>query len=186
MVNAANRVEEAINLKRLIPELNDGSEGLGVVFQDNTPPRRMSPVYSMATGELIMVPLHRLEVVLSKVQADGSRAFTSFKDQAPEYVEGSIKCFLARGSEQRGLVDQLNIAPGYYCIAEHLANDMAAITHAEHRHPGRWKTLQLHITKQEQKVRDERAESQTAAILELARRGQAVDSAASMKKHEAT
>ena len=168
MVNQAERVEDAVNLRNQIEALGVVPES-DLLFRDTTPRRHWETLYSMSTGEAIRVMAHRLESVLKKRLPDGSPAFTARQEQAPLYVLGTVKCFLSRGSSQRDLVDQLNIAPGYYCPAEHLANEMAALTHAEHRHPSRWKAMLAHKNKVEQDDWRQRQEAQVSAILELAR-----------------
>ena len=182
-VNIAERVQEGIDLKRSIPELS-GEEGLGIIFQDTSPPRRWGKVWSMTTGEMIPVPYHRLEVVLSKrlhPDQGGGRAFTSHQEEAPAMVIGTVKCFLAKDSPQREIVDQLNISPGYWCRTVTIPNELAAETHAEHRHPSRWKAYKAYLDRKERDEMRDQQRQQTEAILALASRGQAVESAASLK-----
>lgn len=167
MVNQAQRVEEAINLRKQIAGLGH-VEDADLVFQDTSPRRHWEPVYNMATGERHLVPSHRLETVLSKILPDGSPAFTARQELAPAYVLGEVKCFLARDSKEREVVDELNISPGYYCPAEHLANEMAAITHAEHRHPGRWKAYSAHLERVERDAWREEQRIQMQAMMQLA------------------
>jgi hypothetical protein len=96
-------------------------------------------------------------------------------------VIGDVKCFLAKDSPQREVVDQLNISSGYYCRMVTLPNELEGETHAAHRHPSRWKAYQNYIEKQRLKAIEDRQEAQTTAILELARRGQATESASSLR-----
>jgi hypothetical protein len=162
----ALEVERALDLKRQIAGLD--APDTEFLFKDTSPPSRWETVYSTQTGEPIRVKRHRIIPTLEKRLPDGSKAFTADALAVPTYRLGEVKCFLAKGSEQRDLVDELNIAPGYYCIAEHLANDMAATVHAERRHPTRWRMFKEHKEKVERdRDRDERRE-QTAAILALA------------------
>lgn len=164
----AERAEESINLRRQINGL-EGVADADFVFQDTSPPKYWDFVYSTETGERIRVARHRLISILEKKLLNGQPAFTANKDNAPEYRLGTIKCFLARGSDYRELVDQLNISPGYYCPAEHIPNEVAAQTHAEHRHATRWRMLRDHLDRQERAEERQRQEAQIAAILELAR-----------------
>ena len=164
----AEEVEQALNLKRQLRVLDSIADS-DMIFQDTSPPRRWDTVYSMQTGEPIRVPRHRLVETLQKRLSDGSAAFTADKDRAPEYRLGVVKCFLSRGSKEREEIDELNLAPGYYCIAEHLANPMAAQVHAEKRHPTRWRMYKEHLAEQQRQEDRQRQDSQIAAIMELAR-----------------
>lgn len=163
----AQQVEEALNLKRQLGVLDQISDS-DMIFQDTSPPTRWDTVYSTKDGEPIRVKRHRLQATLEKRLPDGSRAFTAFKDQAPQYELGKVKCFLAEGAPERELVDALNIAPGFYCPAKHLANPMAAEVHAEKRHPTRWRMYQRHIEEEKRNRDRDRQDAQIAAILKLA------------------
>ena len=167
----AQQVEDAINLKRQLGVLDDVSDQ-DIIFQDTSPRARWDTVYSMETGEPIRVKRHRLIGTLEKRLPSGAPAFTADKARAPEYRIGTVLCFLARGSKERETVDELSLAPGFYCIAEHLANPMEARVHAAIRHPTRWKMFQEHIQTQERQGDRDRQDAQIAAVLELARRGE--------------
>lgn len=168
MTTDAQRIEEALNLKRQLGVLDNIADS-DMIFQDTSPPARWETIYSMETGEAIRVKRHRLISILEKRLPNGTAAFTATQGNAPEYRLGAVKCFLARGSKEREEIDAMNIAPGYYCVAEHLANEGAAITHAEKRHPSRWKNYQNQLQRMERQSDRERQDAQTAAILELAR-----------------
>lgn len=163
----ANQVEESINLRRQVSGLSGGLEQ-DLIFQDTSPPRRYAFVYATDTGEPIRVPVHRLEAVLSKRLPSGEAAFTTHEDQVPEYRLGTVKCFLARGSEERALVDEMNISNGYYCVAEHLMNEGAAIDHAEHKHPSRWRRYKEALDRREREADRLERRNQTEAMLALA------------------
>ena len=166
----AQEVEEALNLKRQLNILDDVSDQ-DMVFQVTSPPKRWDTVYSLATGEPIRVARHRLIDTLNKRNVDGSQMFTANKALAPEYRLGTVKCFLAKGSAEREAVDTLNIAPGYYCPAEHLDNDMAATLHAEKTHKTRWRLFKEWKDRQEREADKERQNAQIHAILKLAQVG---------------
>lgn len=167
MTTHAQELEKALDLKRQIAGLEDPGDQ-DFIFQDTSPPTRWEVVYSTESGEPIRVKRHRLMAVLQKRLSDGSKAFTADPANVPEYKLGVTKCFLARGSEERPVVDSLNIAPGYYCIAEHLANEMAAEVHAEKRHPTRWRMYQRHLGEVERQDDRDRQDAQIAAIMKLA------------------
>lgn len=172
----AMEVEKALDLKKQIQGLE--APDTDFLFQDTSPPARWEWVYSTQTGEPIRVKRHRLIPTLEKRLPDGSKAFTADKTAAPTYRLGEVKCFLAKGSDDREVVDALNISPGYYCPAEHLANDMAATVHAEKRHPTRWRMFKEHKEKQERERDREERRAELAAIRALAegpRRGRAAD-----------
>lgn len=164
----AQEVEEALDLKRQISGLEDPGDQ-NFLFQDTSPRTRWDTVYSTQTGEPIQVKRHRLIATLEKRLPDGTKAFTADRSLAPEYRLGDVKCFLARDSEERQMVDALNIAPGYYCVAEHLANESAAQVHAEKRHPTRWRMYQAHLDRAERERDREERQAQTNAILALAK-----------------
>lgn len=166
MQTHAQEVERALDLKRQILGLEASDSEF--LFRDTSPPTRWETVYSTQTGEPIRVKRHRIIPTLEKRLPDGTKAFTADPSSVPVYQLGEVKCFLAKGSRDRDQVDALNIAPGYYCPAEHLANDMAATVHAEKRHPTRWRMFREYTDRAERdRDRDERRE-QTAAILALA------------------
>lgn len=167
MVTHAEQAEDAINLKRQLTSLQDPGDG-DFIMQDTSPPSRWDFVYSTETGERIAVKTHRLLNILEKRLPNGQPMFTARKDSAPEYRLGEVRCFLARGSREREVIDELNISPGYYCPAEHLANEGAAEIHAEKRHPTRWRQYQRHLEREEQQRDREERNAQTAAILQLA------------------
>lgn len=167
MTTDAMQIEQALDLKRQLNVL-DQITSSDMIFQDTSPPARWDTVYSTQTGEPIRVKRHRLIATLEKRLPDGSKAFTADKAAAPEYKLGVIKCFLARGSEQREKVDAYNISPGFYCNAEHLANPMAMIVHAQNKHPTRWKQYQAMLEREERDEDRARQDAQIAAILQLA------------------
>lgn len=173
----ALEVERALDLKKSIVGLD--APDTEFLFQDTSPPARWSTVYSTQTGEPIRVKRHRLIAQLEKRLPDGSKAFTADKAAVPVYQLGEVKCFLARGSKDREMVDELNIAPGFYCPAEHLANDMAARVHAEKRHPARWRMFKEYQEKQERDMDRAERRAEIAAIRALAegggRRGRAAE-----------
>lgn len=175
----AQQVEEALNLKRQLNILDTIADS-DMIFQDTSPPKRWDIVYSTQSGEPIRVARHRLIATLEKRLPNGERAFTADRDKAPVYRLGTVKCFLAKGSEEREMIDRLNISPGYYCPAEHLANDGAARIHAEKRHPSRWRIYQEHIYAEERKEEREERRQQTGAMLRLAgsRAEQSIDEGA--------
>lgn len=173
----AREVERALDLKREIQGLD--APDTEFLFQDTSPPARWNTVYSTQTGEPIRVKRHRLIPTLEKRLPDGSKAFTADASSVPVYTLGTVKCFLAKGSEHREMVDRLNISPGYYCPAEHLANDMAARVHAEHRHPTRWRMFKEYQERTEREQDREERRAEIAAIRALAegggRRGRAAE-----------
>lgn len=162
----AMEVERAIDLKKQIQGLD--APDTEFLFQDTSPRTRWDTVYSTQTGEPIRVKRHRLIATLEKRLPDGSKAFTADQGLVPVYTLGTVKCFLAKGSEHREMVDALNISPGYFCPAEHLANDMAAVLHAEHRHPTRWRMFREHRERMEREQDRRERQEQTAAIMALA------------------
>ncbi len=167
MTTHAEQVEDALNLKRQLTQLDDPGDQ-DFVFQDTSPPTRWDTIYSTQTGEAIRVKRFRLISTLQKTLANGLAAFTAKKENAPTYVLGTVKCFLAKDSPERVVIDDLNISPGYYCIAEHLANAGAAEIHAEHKHPTRWKQYQRYLESQERQLDRERQDAQIQAIMHLA------------------
>lgn len=166
MNSHAQELERALDLKKQIAGLD--APDTDFLFKDTSPPTRWETLYSTQTGEPVPVKRHRIIPTLEKRLPDGSKAFTANKDAVPVYTLGTVKCFLARGSEQREIVDSLNISPGYYCPAEHLANDMAATVHAEKRHPTRWRMYRDHLQREERDQDRRERQEQTAAILALA------------------
>lgn len=158
----AIRAEEARDLRAQLGTMAPGAMA-EIVFMDMTP-RRWATIYSTETGEAVPVLEYHIEEVMAKRLPDGRPMFVARKENAPAIVQNHIKCFLARGSEQRDLVDELNISPGFYCRAESLQSELAAQVHAEHKHPTRWRILQDHLAREREEEAREMQRQQLEAM----------------------
>ena len=151
----------------------------GFIFQDLTnmvsPGRRMTKLYSMVNGAEIPVMRYRVREWLQK-RENGRRMFTQNKDEAPEYIPGTERCFLADDSPPRmsGQLVEAGLAGRATCRYKHGASPYVAEEHGRKKHPQEWRMWQDYQRREEQKVRDERQAQQTEATLRIA--GMAVES----------
>ena len=156
----------------------------GFIFQDLTnmvsPGRRMTKLYSMVNGAEIPVMRYRVREWLQK-RENGRRMFTQNKDEAPEYVPGTERCFLADDSPFRvsGELVKAGLAGRATCRYKHGASPFVAEEHGRKKHPQEWRMWKDYQYREEQKVRDERQAQQTEATLRIA--GMAVESKADPK-----
>lgn len=135
---------------------------------DASPRRKLYVLYSTTTGERIEVPRFIFDTAIKRmVPGTNQFAFTAFKDRAPVYKPGAVKCFLHPESPERDALTEIGIFAT--CNAAELRNQHSKRMHAQHRHRDEWAALQEHIQEQErQTLRDEQRQ-QLNATLELAR-----------------
>lgn len=163
----ANRVETAINLRRQIRGLEDVSDSEFLII-DTSPPARWETLYSMLSGEEIRVKHFRVESVLMKTDPSGNPLFTSFKEQAPVYRQGSTRCFLADDSPERqsGVLTEIGMADKV-CPAKKLANEFAKEEHARHKHRSEFRVYEAYLERQEKDLERAERRHQTDAMLSL-------------------
>lgn len=135
VLTPAQRAEEARDLRRQLQGventfLND------VIFMETSPPKRITTLYSMTDGEPIHVFEYRAHMYLDRTLPDGTPQFTAYKERAPVYRQGTIKCFMAKESPDRDILNELGIVK--VCNAEHLPNEFAKRQHARSKHKHEW------------------------------------------------
>lgn len=144
-----------------------GREGAMIDISDNT---ETTTLWSMVDGMRITIPDFMVAATLRKrLPGSGQRAFTSDRNRAPKWKEGSVKCWLHRDHEKRSEWDEAGVA-GIYCPAEHLASPYSARIHMQHRHKNEWAAIEEYQKELERKAERESQRQQLEATLALAGR----------------
>lgn len=166
----ANRAQQARDLGQQIDALNMGLEDgdRPPIFQRADPPKKYAVIYSMLDGEELYWPLKIVTACLSKRDPEtGKFLFTANKEEAPEYVKGTTKCFLHKDSPDRVILDQIGMA-NILCPAGQLASTYSKRIHAQHRHKNQWEAYQDYIRDQEREMERQERRDQTDAMLAMA------------------
>lgn len=151
--------EQARDLKRQLTELND-YDSSEITLKETSPARRRYILYSMEDGSEVPVFRYRVDAYLE------TGRFTSDPSRAPQFTHGKVKCFLAKDSPEREVLNAMGITR--VCKAEKLANLWAKEEHARKKHRAEWQSYQHHRAEQERKEWQEQQKAQTAAIMALA------------------
>lgn len=162
----AVKTEEVRDLRDQISDIKS-SDLREIVLEESSPPRYRHPVYSMLSGEEVLVAEKRLEAVLSQKLPDGRYAFTANPEQAPSYKRNQIKCVFHPESSERQTLDEIGLA-GVICHSAHLASMFSRRIHAENRHPSSWRAYQEWLSEQKEQATAARQEKQIEATLALA------------------
>jgi hypothetical protein len=169
----ARQIQEAVDMRRSLGSEYSNMEGF--LFQDLTdtlsPGRRRVMIWSMESGEPISIRRYRLEDYLMKRDARGRKRFTAKQEEAPEYVLGQYKCFLAEGSEQRedGSLRAAGLAARPFCPAEHLASPYSVEQHAKGTHKAEWRMYSDYLERIDHDADREAQKRQLDAMMALAR-----------------
>lgn len=142
-----------------------------VLFVDMTPREAPITLFAMSDGEPVAMPPWIARMAIRKKYKGGGYMFTNDAAEAPEYVEGSVKCFLHADSPERtsGALAEVGIA-GIFCPAEKLASKYSRRIHAENRHGKRWAAYQEHMKELRDEADREMTRQQLDATLALAGR----------------
>jgi hypothetical protein len=162
----AERQQEIRDLRGQISDLSREDEQ-EIVFKETSPRRRKATIYSMRDGSLITIPLTLLERTLEKRGPDGKYMFTARKEDAPEFRQGQVKCFLHSDSPERPILEEIGLR-ATSCPAAHLANQYSKEIHAKHRHKQEWAMYQQYRTDQKEAKQEARQERQLEATLAIA------------------
>lgn len=162
----AERAEQARDLRAQIGGLA-AMDSQEIIFKDVSPRVGKATVYSMRSGRPAQVPLHLLQRTLEKQDRDGTFLFTAFKDKAPEFKRGQVKCFLHPESDERSLLDEIGLA-AVTCPGK-LASTYSKRLHAEHRHSSEWALYQEVRKQHEDQDNRDRQDRQLEATLAIAR-----------------
>jgi len=165
----AEQLEQARDLRGQLRDLEAG-DSQEMLFQEWSPGRTLVKLWSMENGEEIEIPRYMAAAALLKRMRGGKYRFTTRQEEAPRFREGNVRCFLAEDSEERvsGLLEEAGLDSIAPCPAEHLRTRLSKRTHAEHRHPQSWATLQEFIEDKEREEERADRKQQTAAIMQLA------------------
>lgn len=166
---AIAREQEIRDLSTQIDELRRQDQG-EIIFRENSPQRRKVALWRMSDGEPISLPEYMAKAAIRKMEG-GRYAFTSHKEQAPEYRLGHIKCFLHKDSPDQEFLGEIGLSgPANHCRKETISNEYSKLMHAKHRHKEEWDAYQSFLDDHKESQAIERAERQLNATLALAER----------------
>lgn len=170
-LNAAQRAQRARDLRSQVAELNDDPEAQReIIFRDNSPRLPKVTIYSMTDGEELRIPRALMDRTLEKRDpATGKFMFTAFKDEAPAYKLGEVKCFLHPDAAERPILDEIGLF-GKTCPAAHLASRFSRRIHAMHRHKQEWGMYQDYLEEEKDLKAEERQTRQIEAMESLAKK----------------
>ncbi|KKL86929.1 hypothetical protein LCGC14_1939780, partial [marine sediment metagenome] len=170
MPGKAATAERVRDLKSQIAGLS--AEEVGeILFLEISPGREPVTVYSTEDGSPVPVPAYRINEVMGLTDSEGNPRFVAEAKDAPEYKEGSVKCFLHKDSPERAILDLIGLS-GAFCPADHLASEHSKRIHGLHRHKQEWAAYQGYVEDQKEAKREKRLDEQLDATLALARGGQ--------------
>lgn len=165
MSEVAEREQKVIDLRKQIQELKAEDPAEWVFQTIPSPGRKPMTLYSLMDGEPITLPRYIARSALS------TGRFTTKKEDAPEYVLGTVKCFLHPESTYRetGLLDKAGVS-GTVCHSAHLASKYAMEEVARSKHRKQWMAVQAVIADEKEAAAASRQERQVEATLALAGR----------------
>jgi hypothetical protein len=170
----ANYAQQAQSRRDLRTQLSglDNSDSKEILFEEWSPGRTMMTLWSTIDGMEITIPRYMVDNALKKPHptTPGKFLFTAFKEQAPEFRGGTVKCFLAEGSPERetGLLSGAGLDHLVPCKATELRSPYSKEQHAKNRHPSSWSSFQHYVeTKQREETRDDQRK-QTEAMMAMA------------------
>ena len=167
MPGTAEKERKVRDLRSQIAELEPGRMD-GVVFEHIRTGRELVTIYSMTDGEPIPIPQYMVGAALMKT-TDGRYMFTDNPDEAPEYRQGKVKCFMHAESSERasGVLDEIGLA-GKVCPAGKLGSVHSKRIHGERRHGREWAAYQEYLDNEKEAKAVARQEQQLEATLALA------------------
>jgi hypothetical protein len=141
-----------------------------MLFQEWSPGRTLVTLWSMEDGTEITIPQYMVASAIQKRMADGRFRFTAYKDQAPEFKAGTVRCFLAEDSPERtsGLLEEAGLDHLPVCAAKNLRSGFSKRRHGQNRHSDSWNALQEHIGDKRREVEQTDRRNEMAAIRDLA------------------
>lgn len=170
MPNDAQVLEQARDLRGQLTELDRGEKS-GIVFMEPpNPARAPTTLYSMISGEPVLLPRYMAAAVISKPNPDGPGfMFTADKANAPEYKRGKVKCFLHPESAYRasGLLEAAGVAQ-FICLSGNLASEYAMEDIAKGKHRKQWAAVEAYRQRQERTEDRAERKGQTDAMLSMA------------------
>jgi hypothetical protein len=170
MPGKAETAERVRDLKSQIAGLS--AEEVGeILFLEISPGREPVTVYSTEDGSPVPVPAYRINEVMGLTDTKGNHRFVAEAKDAPEYIQGTVKCFLHKDSPEREILAKIGLS-GAFCPAEHLASEHSKRIHGHHRHKQEWAAYQEYMENRKEERREARQDEQLAATLTIARGGQ--------------
>ena len=138
-------------------------------FTEWSPGRKMVTLWSMQDGISITIPQYMVGSALSKRWRNGF-LFTADKTKAPEFKDGTVRCFLAEGSVERdsGVLAAAGLDHLPYCPAHGLRSEYSKTQHGKNRHTNSWASLQDFLARQEREESRDEQRKATAAMMQLA------------------
>jgi len=166
--NIATQAREASDLRSQLDGVSPGLEG-EVLFLHIRTGRNPVTVWAMSDGEPIPEPEYMLPTVFAKTLPDGRPMFVDKAELAPEYVRGTIKCFLHADSAPRasGILDEIGLA-GKVCVAGNLASTFSERIHGKKRHSRERETYDAYLEEQKETAKLKRETDQLEATLSIA------------------
>ena len=149
-----------------------------IMIADTSPPRPMTILYATLDGEPIPMTRKRTREMLQRKLPDGRRMFAvpnpdgSKPAHLPEYREGSVKCFMHPGSEEREELDHSLGMAGKECDAGHLANIYAKRIHERTCHKREKEMYQGFLDDKKEAEAIERQEKMYEAMIAVAQSNQ--------------
>lgn len=144
----------------------DVADRQDIIFRETSPDRKKTTIFSMSTGEPLVMPLYQARNAMNKTLSDGTPMFTSKQELAPEYRLGTIKCFLHAEAEEHSILEEIGLG-GVHCPKATLSNVHSKRIHAKNRHQREWEAFQDHMAdldKAEEKVRQKEQLDATLAL----------------------
>jgi hypothetical protein len=167
MPGKAVTAERVRDLKTQIEGLS--AEEVGeILFLEISPGREPVTVYSAENGAPTLVPAYRINEVMGLTDKDGNHRFVSDPKDAPEYIPGTVKCFLHRDSPERPILELIGLS-GTFCPNDTLASEHSKRVHGLHRHKQEWAAYQEHVENRKEEAREARQDKQLEATLSIAR-----------------
>ncbi len=168
----AERVRQERDLRPQVAGMGLENE---VLFQHIRTGMNLVTLYAMSDGEPIPLPEKLIAAAMGKKDAEGNWMFTDKKEDAPEYMAGTVMCFLHAESVERksGLLSEIGIAGKKCSRTGGLASEGSKITHGEIRHKAEWKAWKTFEAAKEKREDRDATRAQLDATLALA--GKAAD-----------
>ena len=164
--------EASITERDLRPKEATGLGGMEgeILFQHIRTGQELVTIYSMQDGEAISVPEHLVAAAMQKPGQGGGFMFTQNESEAPEYVPGTVLCFLHADSPEResGVLKEIGLS-GKFCEKATLGSEDSKHWHGKTRHGREAARLQDYLDRKEKKEDRDRQAQQLEATLAIAR-----------------
>jgi hypothetical protein len=133
-------------------------------------------VYSMQDGVSSEILVTMLRKQMQKKLANGNKAFTLRKSEAPVVVNAGLKCYLHAESDMREEAIKAGLG-GLVCTKSNLPSAFEQERHMQTTHTNAWKTLERAREQRRENEGRELLQAQTAAMQAMAGQRPALTSA---------